>query len=476
METLLNWGELIERASSAALLRAFIIFELLALISIPSVLLKRRGRPLPALAWLFSLVALPVFGVVAWWAFGRTRIERRLRPHVQRKRAYVEQHGSPSHDPKTRFTGLLPARAQGEYAFSTSGNHVELLTDGVEAFPALERALFDAKESIHFLIYIFRLDETGQRLCGLLADKARQGVAVRVLVDGFGSQSTVQKLRKLLTPHGVQFGVFLPLRLRPLHAPRFNFINHRKIVVVDNRVAFSGGMNVGAEYEHSWRDLMLRLEGPSVAGLNHIFLEDWFFATRQAIHDPVRFSLEPRSGGCDVAIVSSGPDTEPWIHDAYFMAFTRAETTLWIVTPYFIPTSPILTALRTAAGRGVDVRLIVPHLSDVTIVSWASRSYYPLLVEAGVRIFEYRGRMLHAKALVMDGICSIGTANIDHRSMRLNFEVCSFINSPVMARSLLVWMEELMAGSLEMDRARLQKVGKLQSLLESAAHLMSPLL
>jgi cardiolipin synthase len=218
------------------------------------------------------------------------------------------------------------------------------------------------------------------------------------------------------------------------------------------------------------------VEGPAVAGLNHIFLEDWYFSTQQAIADPDREAHEPTSGGSDIAVISSGPDSEPWIHDAYFLAFTRAERRLYIATPYFIPTTALLTALRTAAGRGVDVHLIVPHFSDVKIVRWASRSYYQTLVEAGVRIFEYQGPMLHAKALVMDDLCSVGTANIDPRSMRLNFEVCCFVQDARMTEELRAWLEDLSHTSVEMTQARLAKVGLAQSLLESAAHVMSPLL
>lgn len=475
MDTWITWGKFLERPSVEAVLYGVLLFEIGALLSVPSVLLKRRGRPLSALTWLFALIAMPVVGFLAWWAFGRTRIERRLRPHVQRKKAYVRRHGAPRTARQTRFDPLLPERARGEYAFFSEANRIQLLTDGKSAFAAMEKELSAATHSIHLLFYIFKLDDTGNRLCALLAERARAGVEVRVLVDGFGSQATVRRLRRCLEGPNVRLGVFLPSRLWPLHSPRFNFINHRKILVVDNRIAFSGGMNIGREYEDEWRDLMLRAEGPSVQALNHIFLEDWYFSTGEAITDPLRAS-DASGQGCGVAIVSSGPDTEAWIHDAYFMAMTRTEKRLWLVTPYFIPTAAILTALRTAAGRGVDVRLIVPRLSDVKVATWASRSYYGILLAAGVRIFESHGPMLHAKAMVLDDFCAVGTVNIDQRSMRLNFEVCAFVDDPAVTRQLATWMLGLAEPSEEMSQERLARVAYLQSLGESVAHLLSPLL
>lgn len=457
-----------------ALWGALILLEVFALLSVPSVLLRRRGRPTVALAWLFALFALPAVGGLFWWLFGRTRIERKKRKSAKKKALYAKpENRAPGVGP---FCDWFPERAHGSCVFASSGNQIQLLTDGKMAFPALFSELEKAEKTIHLLYYIFEFDSTGRRMVDLLKKKAQAGVSVRLLIDGFGSQRVASRLRKALVPFGVEVAVFLPSRLFPLHAPRINFVNHRKIATIDGRVAFTGGMNIGENYETSWRDLMVRVEGPLVTALGHIFLEDWYFATNQAIYESEPESWPPFATAG--AIVASGPDTESWLHDAYFMAITQAKKSLTILTPYFIPTAAIMEALRTAGGRGVDVKIIVPgEASDVWLVKWASRSYYRGLVQANVRVYEYQGPMLHAKALVADGgLVSVGTANIDSRSFGLSFEVSSLFASPSVASELETYAEELLANSREVTRERLAKTSVPAKLAESAAHLLSPIL
>lgn len=465
------------QASLNGIFATLLLFELFALASVPSVLLRRRGRPTAALAWLLALFALPAVGGFAWWAFGRTRVERRRRKSARKHQEFSRQRTGPRGQRETVFDGLLPARADGEWVFSSRSNDVVLLADGPRFFPEFERSLEEAKSSIQIMFYILEHDSTGLRLLELLRRKAEQGVVVRLLVDGFGSQQALSALKKNLRGSKICFAVFLPSRLSPLYAPRINFTNHRKVVVIDNRVAFTGGMNVGLHYEHHWRDLMLRIEGPAVLALEHIFLEDWYFATNVAVDDTPPAKNLYKQDGVEVATVSSGPDSEPWIFDAYFLAITRAESRIWIATPYFIPHSSITTALRTAAGRGVDVRIVVPTQSDVRIVQWASRSYYRDLIDAGVRIFEYRGPMLHAKALVWDNeFSSVGTANIDSRSMRLSFEVACFVRSETLNHDLAEWVGALFLDSDEISTETLNRKTLPQKLAESVAHLLSPVL
>jgi cardiolipin synthase A/B len=270
--------------------------------------------------------------------------------------------------------------------------------------------------------------------------------------------------------------VFLPSRWFPLTAPRVNFINHRKIAIIDSAIAFTGGMNIADEYYRPWRDLMVRIEGYGALALEHVFLEDWYFATGIAVPDP---SPSPRCDalGADLAIVASGPDSEPWILDAYFMAVTQAKERVWIATPYFIPNQAMMEAFRTAAGRGVDVRIIVPRSSDVAIVEWASRSYYKDLLEAKVRILEYQGPMLHAKALLCDeSLISVGSANMDSRSLKLSFEVACFASDERASRLLHAWLSDLQKGAEEVTVEAMARKTTLQKLAESVAHLLSPVL
>lgn len=476
MDALHRLIELLRSATDDLAFSTRVLLQIAAALTVPSVLLKRRGRPTSAVAWLLVLFAIPSVGILAWWIFGRTRIERRLRAHAQSKRDVKDRLGSPMSVAGTRFDNLLPARACGQRAFSTTGNRAVLLKDGETTFAELEAALESAKLCVHFLFYMFKRDETGDRICRRLEDCAQRGVQVRVLLDGFGSRETIPYLKKRLIPFGVRVGVFFPARFWPI-TPRLNFVNHRKLVTIDHRVAYTGGINIGDEYKYSWRDLMVKVEGPCVEGLNHVFLEDWFFATREELSDPKGTDPLEGPGLCDAGLVSSGPDSEDWIHDAYFLAITQAQERLYLSTPYFIPTPALLTALRTASGRGVDVRIVLPSLSDVLLVMWASRSFYRPLIEAGVRIYEFPGAMLHAKALVMDRqILSVGTANIDNRSFRLNFELSLFLASNEMNDELSTWLVELLSASEEITSDALDQKSTPRKLVESAAHLLSPLL
>lgn len=457
------------------LLSSYLAVELVAFASVPSVLLRRQGHPLSASAWLIALVAMPLLALPAWWLFGRLRLERRLRKrsyarsskHGENLLAHICEHG--------RFDDLVPERARNDFEFCCFGNRVELFTSGQEAFQSLEKAIEAAKESIHLFFYAFLVDDTGTRICDRLIERAREGVKVRVVVDGFGSQGHVRKLRRNLSSRGIQFAIFMPRAIFPLKAPRINFSNHRKIVVVDERVAYSGGMNVGEDYERHWRDVLVRYEGPIVAAFSRVFAEDWKFATRETLDCPHRHEVERFEDGVEVSLVAGGPDTESWIHDAYFAAIVGARQRVWITTPYLIPTPELSQAIRTAAGRGVDVRIIAPKESDVGVVNLAARSFYWRLVADGVRVFEYETGVLHAKTMVVDDWCCIGTANLDNRSMRLSFELCTFVDDQETTESLVRWMKELERESL-ITAQRLSDTSRRELILQSAAHLFAPLL
>lgn len=467
---------LVEQATTRVVVLSLLAFQIAAVATIPSVLLRRRGRPTSALLWLVLLLTVPPVGIIGWWTIGRTRMERRLRKHNQKRRDFAEQRDPPPTERGTRFDGLLPRRAFEDYAFNSSANRVDLLCDGQHTFAEIERGLAEAERTVHLLFYAFEVDATGLRICDALVACRRRGVAVRLLLDGFGSAATISALEKLLTPHGVEVAVFLPTRFWPL-TPRMNFVNHRKIITIDGRVGFLGGINIGEAYEKMWRDLMLRLEGPAIMGLNHVFLEDWYLSTQAALPDSPLEVSGSNETGIDTGLVSSGPDTEDWIHDAYFTAITQAKKRLYLSTPYFIPTQSIATALRTAAGRGVDVRIVLPSLSDVRLVMWASRSFYRPLLAAGVRIYEYGENMLHAKALVQDDdVCAVGSANIDNRSFKLNFEVSCFVADERVTTQLVDWLDRMFAASHELTVEECDEKPVWRKLVESAAHLASPLL
>ena len=456
----------------------FAAAEILAFLSVPSVLLRRRGRPTAALSWLLALFAFPLGGVFAWWLIGRSHLRRKRRRRTRSAEAFAEKQNTMAQcEAGTALDGLGPTRAFGRTVWISKGNDVRFHFDGREAYPEMERAIRGAKHAIHALYYIWNDDAAGRRLRDLLADKARAGCTVRVLVDAMGARHFSGGFADPLREAGAKVALFLPPRLHHLHAPSFNFRNHRKILVVDHELAFTGGMNIGDEYAHKWRDIALSVRGAAVGALEHVMLDDWFFATGEPV---VEVEPAPASGAgtATCAVIASGPDdVDEWIHDAYFVALTRAEKRIWIATPYFIPSHALSVALRTAAGRGVDVRILVPARSDVKLVRWASRTYYRELMAAGASIYEYEGEMLHAKALVVDEqLTVIGTANVDNRSFRLNFEVGCFLHAPELNTTLAAWYLQCITDSRKVRPRELAREPYLQSLLESAAHLLSPLL
>jgi cardiolipin synthase len=263
-----------------------------------------------------------------------------------------------------------------------------------------------------------------------------------------------------------------------------NFRNHRKIVVADGAVAYAGGLNVGVEYTRHWRDLGFRFEGPVAAHFQEVFAEDWYFATGENLAEPVyvphdRVAPAPRGpSGAVCQIIAGGPDTpHNATHDAFFVAATQARHRIDICTPYLVPDQAIQAALRTAVYRGVDVRVLVPRESDVWLAHLAGRSYYPSLVASGIRIFEYLPSVLHTKLWLIDSDLSVvGSANLDTRSFKLNFEVSCFVRSASLTAALRCAFERDLAESREVTADRLRRVGKWQQLQEAAMNLLSPLL
>jgi cardiolipin synthase A/B len=452
--------------------------DLVALASVPSVLLRRRGRPVAALSWLLAVAVLPYAGVILWWTLGRTHLDRLRRRRLRR----------PVRAPRTAGSRLstMPFY-NAEYRGSdgifapTGGNDLQLLVDA-EFMDALRAAIRDAEVEIDLLFYIWQDDATGTEIRDLLAERARHGVRVRVLVDDMGSPAMRGRFARPLLTAGAQVLRFLPVRFRPWN-PTLNFRNHRKLVVIDHKVALTGGVNIGTEYESHWHDLGLRVRGPAVCDLHEVFCEDWEFARGRKHAEYACLPMEsppcaePAADGV-VAIVASGPDRDRQkMADTFFLAIGSAKERVFVTTPYFIPTEPIQAVLRSAAQRGVDVRLMVPRRSDVQLVQLASRPYYQELLEEGVRIFEYEPRTLHAKAIVVDDdLAVLGSANVDLRSFRLNFELVCVAESHTLAHDLAVLFARNQAHCHEVHLEELAATGIWGRLAESVAHLVSPLL
>lgn len=454
----------------------------LAIMTAPSVLLQRQGRPTAALSWLLALFAVPYLALPAWWLIGRThlRLRKRRRHHAAlrfsrelaslrtRRRAEVERGVFP--------VLTLPREVRMSVFPPSAGNEAELLVDGAAAFDAWERAIRDAREHVHLLFYIWQNDQTGKRMLAALVDALSRGVEVRVLYDAYGTPFG-RRIFSDLVAAGGRAEPFMPMRLETF-GPSFNFRNHRKIIVVDGTVAFTGGINVGDEYL-DWHDLAVALRGPAVDQAQEVFCDDWFFATGEDLADTKYFERysEVEHDPASCAIVASGPTERiNATRDMVFVAMVEAKRRLWIMTPYLIPDPAMVLALRVACYRGVDVRLLVPGRSDVLLVRRASRAFYPELAESGVKIFEYPG-MIHAKAMVVDDqLTMVGSANMDTRSFRLNFEIACFVASGSFNTRLAALFERDAAKSREIRLDEIGRRGLASRVIDAAAHLLSPVL
>lgn len=462
--------------------------DLLALATVPSVLLSRSGRPLSALSWLLALLAVPFFGVLAWWLLGRTHLaRRRLQRQKSADRLYSRRQADaptsggtdaleevvPFAGPDVRWTdGVFPV---------VEADDPTLLGSGVEAFAELRETIARARREIRLVFYIWHDDEVGGEISDALIDRARHGVRVRLLLDAVGSSRFLRRRAPALRRAGIDVAAFLPARFRPW-SPTFNFRNHRKLVLVDGDTAITGGMNIGTVYAMEWRELACRIAGPVVRNLDSVFQEDWYFATGAEIgpclEPAFQTDRQERSAarhGC--CVIASGPDRNvSRMADGIFLALRRARRRVWMLTPYFVPDGGTLAGLRAAAHRGVDVRIILPRRNDVPLVRWASRSYYRELLEAGVRIFEYLPTVSHAKALIVDDdLAVVGSSNVDIRSFRLNFELSCFFAAPEFNRQIERVMRRDLDASVEITVRSLPRAASTR-LLESAANLLSPLL
>ncbi len=466
--------------------------ELFTLVTIPSVLLSRRGQPLAALSWTLALVAVPVLGVLAWWLLGRSHLERkglrRKRAHWQVRKGFAYLRSETLALPAEAgdvFNTIrrLPEDEAGGLHAPVAGNRVTVLKDGSETYAAMERAIATAEHHLHLLFYTFEPDATGRRFRDLLAERARSGIRVRLLLDAMGSFRTRSSFLRPLEEAGGEVAFFAPVRFfrRSLS---LNFRNHRKILVADGRIAYMGGLNIGDIYLRDWRDGGFLLEGPVASQLQEVFMDDWFFATGRnlADRDHLRWSEAPGSAsgerGAVCAVVAGGPDSQHNLtHDTFFLALTRARERIWITTPYFIPDPAIQAALRTAVYSGVDVRLLVPRRSDLPWTRLAGRSYFPDLLSSGARIWEYLPAVLHGKTWVFDrDFCAAGSANLDTRSFKLNFEVTCFVRDAAANARMAQLFEQDLAQSAEVTLASLARTSAGQRLLESALNLLSPLL
>ncbi len=443
------------------------------------IVLQKR-EPAATLSWLISLAVLPYIGFFIYYVFGPQRL---VRHRARRQQRVALPEPDPAPTPIALELRNL-AHATSGYAPTTACN-VALLVDGCQKYPALLEAVARARHHVHLEYYILEPDRTGSALIAALTERAKAGVAVRLLLDAVGSSRAKPRFFHPLLEAGGELAWFHPSRVwLPWRRPWVNLRTHRKLAIIDGAVGFIGGINLTDEEDprvraDAYRDLHLRLEGDAVRKLQDLFLDDWAYATggREFIAGLARAMPQPCPGSTRVQLLASGPDSR-WesIHRLHVHAIHSAQQRVWLATPYFVPGEAAMMALTSSALGGIDVRLLVPRMSDSRLVTWCVRSFYDDLLAAGVKVYEYGPRMLHSKALLVDDhLAIVGSANFDHRSFRLNFESSLLIDDVAFAATLsaLLAAEFAAADPVRGDRAQPLLTARLP---EAMARLLAPLL
>lgn len=438
-----------------------------------------------AIAWIISLVLMPYLAVPAYWVFGRPRFygyvsarghkDTVLRRALAGHRACVDPYLASSDSADilaVERLALMPL---------TRGNCCELLVEGDAAFESIFAGIDAAEDYVLVQFYILRDDALGQRLQRHLLAAAERGLFVYLLYDEVGSHQLPRRYLQRLSEAGVLVTAFHSSRFGR-HRFQINFRNHRKVTVVDGHWGWVGGFNVGVEYlgqsrQHgAWRDTHLKLTGPSVLGLQEAFWEDWHWATGNVLD----LSWTPR-GSCEedhrVVIVPSGPaDPQETASLLVQHAIHSARQRLWLTSPYFVPDRSVQDALRLAAMRGVDVRILLPERPDQLLVFLSAFSFLPDMIRAGIKVYRYQPGFMHQKVMLIDDeAASVGTVNLDNRSFRLNFEITAFIPDASFAADIERMLEVDLAASRQLLLEEIARRPSWQKLLSRAAYLLSPI-
>lgn len=462
------------------------------LATIPWILMTKKEST-SAVAWCLLVFFLPLLGSIFFVLFGYQHVNlplKRKKRHKKRFRAAHEDApgravpgsaAAPTPDASVEGFGRL---AQRFGAFPvTENNFLKVYHDGTAAFEDMFAAIAGARHHIHLEYFIIQPDATGRRLLDLLAQKAKAGVEVRLLYDAMGSHRLGRRALRPLRKAGGQCRVFLPVSLLRRRI-QVNMRDHRKILVIDGQVAFTGGLNIGDEYLGLvsrfgyWRDTHLQLRGAAVAGLQRVFIEDWDFAADEDLRGAAYFPAPTAGGPHTVQVVHSGPDQDlKSIREVYFAAILRARRRLWIASPYFVPDAGLRDALCLAGYLGVDVRLLCQFHPDKWIPWFAGRYYFDEVLKAGVQVYQYARGMMHSKVvLVDDDWASVGTANLDNRSLYLNFEVnCLIYSRDTVAELERAFLDDLKV-SIRLEREAYCARPLAGRVVENACRLLSPIL
>lgn len=477
--------------------------QIVAVITIGNVILAavlifmERRNIAATWAWLMVLLFLPGVGFLLYLIFGQRLTKKKLyrlregefshfRAAVDKQKKLLEQGELQVNDPAMeRHRDMIFMNVVSDGAYYTQDNAVQVFAEGHSLFDLMFRQIEEAKEHVHLLYYIFNDDELGGRLLKLLTKKAREGVEIRLLYDAVGSAGVSSRFFRPLVEAGGEVVSFFPSSI-PFLNFRVNFRNHRKLTIIDGKIGYIGGFNIGDEYLGKdkklgyWRDTHLRIEGKAVYMLQARFFLDWNLSAPKRMQESIDYfpEMPEPKGTIGCQIVSSGPNSEKQqIKHAFLKMIYKARHKIYLQTPYFIPDDSMLTALKMAAMSGVDVRVMVPGKPDYLMVFWATHSYLGELLKSGVRCYLYEKGFMHAKTIVVDTqLSSVGTANVDIRSFKLNFETNVFLYDTQMARQL----EELFVADLadcrEMTMDEYLNRPLRMRMQESLTRLLSPIL
>jgi len=460
-----------------------------------TVIFMERKNASSTWAWIMVLFFIPILGFLLYLFIGRRLKDKRMftldtKSRLGIERSVKEQLEIIQNDQLpfkqkvlAPYKELFTLHLKNNDAIYSQNNKVDLFTDGREKFESLIADLEKAEHHIHLLYYIIRHDQLGTRIADVLIKKAREGVEVRFLYDDMGSRSLSKRYIRRLEEANVQVGSFFPSRFARINL-RINFRNHRKLAIIDGTVGYIGGFNIGDEYLGKsekfgyWRDTHLRVKGDAVKMMQTRFILDWNQATDYKLDYDERYFIGGDYGDVGMQIVSSGPD-HIWeqIKYGYIKMILGAKEYVYIQTPYFIPDESLMDALRIAALSGVKIKVMIPNKPDHLFVYWATLSYVGELLNEGAEIYLYQNGFLHAKTIVVDGkLSSVGTANIDVRSFRLNFEVNAFMYDVHFAQKLVEEFDKDILLSTQMTKQLYKRRSMVIRFKESISRLLSPIL
>ncbi|MBR5696898.1 MAG: cardiolipin synthase [Paludibacteraceae bacterium] len=448
-------------------------------------MLVENRNPVKSIAWILVLIFLPVVGFLFYILVGRKFRKR----HMISKRSLLINKKNNTSDltelPNLNLSDTQRSIATLAYRNSDAPLHenskIDIFTDANELYSSIIEDLRKAKHHIHMEYYIFLADKIGSAVMDVLKEKAKEGVVVRVIIDDVGSWQLKKKKIKELRNAGIDVQSFLEVGL-PYINSRVNYRNHRKIIVIDGVVGYTGGFNIADRYVKGlswgpWRDTHIKIEGSAVLGLQKNFLTDWFFVKRELVEDVTYYPAQERKGNCLSQIIISGPDmTWESIMQVFAKAFMEAKERIYIETPYFLPPESLITALQTAALCGVDVRLILPMKSDARITLYSTFSYLDQMLKAGIKVYLYQKGFIHSKIVVTDDIAIIGSANMDFRSFEQNFELSVIMYDEEIAKKMVEIYENDLRSSEEIKKEEWTTRRFSQKIKESLARLFSPLL